>query len=123
MNPHFLGLRTCVFNVTDLAAARDWYAKVLDQPAYFDEPFYVGFEVSGYELGLIPMEPNVNIGENVNIYWGVENVDATFARLLALGAQSHEQPNEVGGGIKVAAIKDPWGNVFGIIFNPHFKLP
>jgi hypothetical protein len=27
----------------------------------------------------------------------------------------------VGGGIKVASVQDPFGNLFGIIENPHFK--
>jgi len=43
--------------------------------------------------------------------------------LLQLGATAHEAPTEVGGGIVVATVKDPWGNPFGIIHNPHFKLP
>ncbi len=53
--------------------------------------------------------------------WGVANVDVTFARLLELGASVLEPVTAVGDGIRVAALKDPFGNRFGIIENPHFK--
>lgn len=123
MAQHFLGLRTCIFKVKDLDAAKAWYAKVLEFPPYFDEPFYVGFEVSGYELGLQPTENEELItGNNIHIYWGVADVTSAFERLLDLGATTHESPQEVGGGIVVATAKDPWGNLFGLIYNPHFQV-
>ena len=50
----FLGLRTVVYKVSDLGRAKAWYTKVLGIEPYFDEPFYVGFNVGGYELGLDP---------------------------------------------------------------------
>ena len=90
---------------------------------YFDEPFYVGFNVGGYELGLHPGRDDAsNKAEGVVTYWGVENIAESFNRLLELGATKHEEVQEVGGGIKVATVKDPFGNIFGIIENPHFKL-
>jgi hypothetical protein len=49
-----LGLRSAIYPVGDIAAAKAWYEKVLERKPYFDEPFYVGFEVGGFELGLIP---------------------------------------------------------------------
>ena len=51
-----LGLRTALYSVPDLAKARDWYAKAFGVQPYFDEPFYVGFSIGGYELGLDPDE-------------------------------------------------------------------
>ena len=51
-----LGLRTCIYPVPDLAAAKAWYARAFGVEPYFDEPFYVGFEIGGYELGLIPAQ-------------------------------------------------------------------
>ena len=122
MDSPFLGLRTCVFRVSDLGAARDWYAKILGQAAYFDEPFYVGFNVGGYELGLTDDPVTGKNRDNVHIYWGVTDVAESFERLLTLGARAHETPNDVGSGIVVASVKDPWDNIFGIICNPHFKL-
>jgi lactoylglutathione lyase len=123
MQTPFLGLRTSIYKVADLAKATDWYSRVLQIGPYFDEPFYVGFNVAGYELGLQPEEDAAApAGESVVTYWGVPDVQSTYQTLLQLGAAPHEAPTEVGGGIVVAAVKDPWGNLFGIIYNPHFKL-
>jgi catechol 2,3-dioxygenase-like lactoylglutathione lyase family enzyme len=49
-----LGLRSVIYPVRDLAAAKAWYAGVLGAAPYFDQPFYVGFAVGGFELGLVP---------------------------------------------------------------------
>lgn len=118
-----LGLRTAIYRVSDLEAAKKWYAEVLEFGPYFDEPFYVGFEVGGYELGLQPLE-GVEGGHSggVQVYWGVEDAQAAFDLLLGLGATPYEPPTEVGGGIVVAMVKDPWDNAFGVIYNPHFKV-
>ncbi|GAB3842764.1 VOC family protein [Hymenobacter jeollabukensis] len=118
----FQGLRTIVYPVRDLARARQWYTQVLGQPPYFDEPFYVGFNVGGYELGLDPNSPGTGPGGPVT-YWGVPDAAAAYTRLLELGAQSHEAVHEVGGGIYVGCVLDPFGNLLGVIQNPHFQLP
>jgi predicted enzyme related to lactoylglutathione lyase len=120
----FLGLRTCIYKVTNLEQAKAWYTEVLGYGPYFDQPFYVGFNVQGYELGLIPEEGEATIsGEGVHAYWGMEDVHAAYERLLELGASTYEAPNDVGDGIIVATVKDPWGNLLCLICNPHFKLP
>lgn len=113
-----LGLRTVIYPAPDLAAAKDWYAKLLGQAPYFDEPFYVGFSVGGFELGLIPDAQPGSAGAQP--LWGVAKIELAYARLLELGATALEPVTEVGGGIKVAAVQDPFGNRFGIIENPHF---
>jgi catechol 2,3-dioxygenase-like lactoylglutathione lyase family enzyme len=120
----FQGLRTLTYGVKDLAAAKAWYTGILGFEPYFDQPFYVGYEVGGYELGLDPNSP-VGTGERTGplAYWGVDNIEAAFAQLVEKGAKGLSKPEEVGDGIKVAALSDPFGNVFGIIYNPHFKLP
>ncbi len=114
------GLRTVIYPVDDLAKGKAWYAKVLGAEPYFDEPFYVGFSVGGFELGLVP--DGVPGAQGARTYWGVPSADAELTRLLGLGGVKHEPVTDVGGGIKVAAVRDPFGNVFGIIENPHFKL-
>jgi predicted enzyme related to lactoylglutathione lyase len=122
INP-MLGLRTTIYKVTDVNAAKVWYAKAFGEQPYFDEPFYVGFNIGGYELGLQPEEePMPNKTANVLSYWGVADVQVAFEKLITLGATPHEQPEEVGGGIIVATVKDLWDNVIGLIYNPHFKL-
>jgi predicted enzyme related to lactoylglutathione lyase len=123
----FHGLRTAIYHVHDLAAAKTWYSRVLGVQPYFDEPFYVGFNVGGYELGLqpsdaAPAETSAGVSAGVVAYWGVENAEEALARLLVLGARPHQAVQDVGGGIRVAAVADPFGNAFGIIENPHFSL-
>lgn len=123
MNNKILGLRTTIYKVEDLDAAKKWYAKAFETEPYFDEPFHVGFEIAGYELGLQPEEKSDKPKTaNVETYWGVEDVTSAFDKFISLGATAHEKPQEVGGGIIVATVKDPWKNVIGLIYNPHFKL-
>lgn len=117
------GLRTVVYMVPDLNAAKEWYAKTFGITPYFDTEFYVGFNVGGYELGLHPQEAGVEKTANVYAYWSVGNVPEMYDSLLKAGATELEKPTDVGEGIVLAAVKDPWGNAFGIIDNPHFKLP
>lgn len=118
-----LGLRTTIYKVSELEKAKKWYSEAFNTSPYFDEPFYVGFNIGGYELGLQPEEkPSSVMAENVLSYWGVEDIHAEFERLLSLGATVHEAPTNVGGEIVVATVKDPWNNVVGIIYNPHFNL-
>jgi len=118
----FQGLRTVIYHVDDLQKAKQWYSGILGIKPYFDEPFYVGFSVGGYELGLDPNMEGVSKGSNVVAYWGVKDAASAYQRVLELGAQTHSEPQDVGGGIIVAQVVDPFGNVFGIIENPQFKI-
>lgn len=119
-----LGLRTAIYHVPSLKRARDWYAAILGKKPYFDESFYVGFDVGGFELGLHPgTAGDVKADHGVVVYWGVASASASLRRLVRLGAKKHSAIQDVGGGIKVAAVLDPFGNVFGIIENPHFRNP
>lgn len=122
--PHFHGLRTVAYHAPDLPKAKAWYSSILGIPPYFDEPFYVGFNVGGYELGLDPDAATTPGGAGgAVVYWGVSDASAAWSRLLSLGATPRTAVQEVGGGIKVATVCDPFGNIFGIIENPNFKLP
>lgn len=113
-----LGLRTVIYLTPDLQRAKRWYAEVLGQEPYFDEPFYVGFAVGGFELGLLSdAKPGV---DGARPLWGVGDIDAAHARLLAQGATALEPVTDVGGGIRVVAVRDPFGNRLGLIQNPHF---
>ena len=114
----FLGLRTVIYPALELAAAKAWYASVLGVAPYFDEPFYVGFDVGGYELGLDPDPKQARAGPRT--YWGVDDADAALAALLDHGAEAHTPVTDVGGGIRVATVLDPSGHILGIIENPHF---
>lgn len=116
------GLRTAVYKVADLEAAKTWYSKILGIEPYFDEPFYVGYNVGGYELGLDPDQTGVTVGNSVGVYWGVDDVSSAIEKWRSEGVVINDEPADVGGGIIVASALDPFGNVFGIIQNPHFKL-
>lgn len=117
------GLRTVIYQVPDLHRAKAWYADVFQRTPYFDEPFYVGFNVGGYELGLHPADEGQAIGPGgATAYWGVTNLDATLAHLATLDIKPSSIPQDVGGGIRVVTIEDPFGNFVGLIENPHFTL-
>jgi predicted enzyme related to lactoylglutathione lyase len=115
-----LGLRTAIYPVKDLDGAKAWYSKVTGHAPYFDQPFYVGFNVGGFELGLVPDGTPGTAGPQS--LWGVADAAESLARLVELGAEVLEEVQDVGEGIRVAAVRDPFGNRLGIIENPHFKF-
>jgi predicted enzyme related to lactoylglutathione lyase len=114
------GLRTAIYHTADLAAAKAWYTQVVGHGPYFDEPFYVGFAVGGFELGLMPDRPG-GVG-GTTVYWGTPDITAEAELLTGLGAKIRGQIEDVGSGIRVADFDDPFGNIFGVIENPHFKV-
>src|SRR5262245_39734726 len=64
-----LGLRTAMYHVGDMAAAKAWYSQVLGFGPYFDQPeYYIGFNVEGYELGLHPDLPDLTKGDSAYAY-------------------------------------------------------
>jgi hypothetical protein len=100
-----LGLRTAVYHIDDLDKARTWFTELVGHAPYFDEPYYIGFNVGGYELGLLPDQ------DGVGAYWGVDDIESEVARLVGLGD------------IKTASLIDPFGNEIGVIENPNFNIP
>ncbi|MBA3946341.1 MAG: VOC family protein [Herpetosiphonaceae bacterium] len=119
----FQGLRTVVYGVPDIETAKAWYQRVLGAAPYFDQPFYVGFNVGGYELGLDPdATPGTGSINGPITYWGVPDAAAAFRRLVELGAQEVTAVHDVGDGIRLGAVCDPFGNVLGVIEHPHFHV-
>lgn len=118
---NMLGLRTTVYSVNDMEKSKQWYTKAFGISPYFDEAYYVGFNIGGYELGLMPAQEGAHKSDNVIAYWGVEDIDAEYQRLLELGAIENSPIADVGGGIRLGTVKDPFGNVLGIIYNPIFN--
>lgn len=115
-----LGLRTTIYPTDDLVASVAYFNELLGIKPYFDEPFYVGYNVGGYELGV---DPNSELSDGVQSYWGVKDAAAAAEELIASGATEISAVNEVGEGIKVGQFRLPDGNLFAIIENPHFELP
>jgi len=119
-NQPFLGLRTVVYPAPDLDKLKAWYTAALGIAPYFDEPFYVGFNVGGYELGL---DPNGDVLAGPITLWGVGDAHAAFEALVAKGATPSDPVHEVGDGIRLGTVRDPAGSIVGVIENPHFALP
>jgi predicted enzyme related to lactoylglutathione lyase len=118
------GLGTVIYRVADLARAKAWYSSAFEQEPYFDQPFYVGFNVAGYELGLDPAEGVDKPGRGGSVaYWRVDDIDGALRHFVAVGATVVAAVQDVGDGIKVATVADPFDNPIGLIENPHFSLP
>jgi len=118
MSINYLGLRSLIYPAPNLAESKAWWSKTLGKQPYFDDGGYVGFDLGGYELGLNSFSESL---KGPITYIGVENVDEAVTSLTADGARVLMEPMDVGGGIILADIISPQGEVFGVIFNPHFK--
>ncbi len=117
MATELLGLRTVIYPAPDLEAAKVWWTEFLGFQPYFDEPFYVGFDPGGYELGLLP---DADPAEGALTYWGVEDVNGAVDSALEAGATLDAEPTDVGEGIITASVRTPDGSIVGFIYNPHF---
>jgi len=114
----FLGPRLVVYPAPNLSASTTWMTALLGQAPYFDQDFYVGYNVNGYELAL---DPKADPARGPIAYWGVANADEAHGRLLAAGAESDQTVTDVGEGIRVAIVRLPDGaGLLGVIENPHF---
>ena len=112
----FKKLRTVIYHVDDLQKAKAWYADLTGVQPYFDEIFYVGFNINGFELGLDPdFEDIVERGSQSVAFWKVDDIEETVKKFTYAGAILRSKIREVGGGIKVATVVDPWGNAVGLI--------
>ncbi|SDO70422.1 hypothetical protein SAMN04515671_1759 [Nakamurella panacisegetis] len=106
-----LGIKTVLHPVTDLDAAKKVYGALLGIEPMADSPYYVGFDVAGQQIGLVP---NSDMTSPV-AHWHVTDIEETLASVTAAGARVKSQPKDVGGGRLVATFTDPDGNVLGLI--------
>jgi len=113
------GLRTVIYPSVDLEADKAWWAELLGQQPYFDQPFYVGFNVAGYELALLP---DADQSDGALVYWGVDDVPAAVQAAIEGGAVEHTPVADVGEGVVTATVRTPAGTVLGLIYNPNFRL-
>jgi predicted enzyme related to lactoylglutathione lyase len=125
--PSLRGLATVSFFAADHAAAKKWYTEFLGIAPYFNRPGYCEFRLGDYqhELGLIDRAyaPGVDSSKGragVVVYWHVDDVQATLQRATAMGATQLEAPQDRGHGFVTASVVDPFGNILGIMFNPHY---
>ena len=108
------GLRTIIYPVRDLAAAKTLYSALLDTAPYADEAYYVGFRLGDQELGLDPHGHEKGMTAPVG-YWHVDDIEQALARLIESGAEVQQAITGVGGGRLIASIKDADGNVTGLL--------
>jgi predicted enzyme related to lactoylglutathione lyase len=125
------GLTTVTYLADDVAAAVDWYAGLLGARPYFSRPVegrlaYAEFRVGDYqhELGILDRRfaapGRSDEAGGAVVYWHVDDVQASFGRLLAVGATAREAPIERGPGFVTASVIDPFGNLLGVMYNEHY---
>ena len=111
------GMKTIIYPVRDLAAAKAIYTTLLGVEPFADEPYYVGYMVGDLQLGLDP--GGHNSGSNAPItYWEGDDINAALHGLVAAGAEVQQAVTEVGPGKMIASVKDADGNVTGITQSP-----
>lgn len=119
MTVELTGLRTVIYPTDDLDADKEWWSQLLGKDPYFDQPFYVGFNVAGYELALLP---DADAADGALVYWGVHDVAEAVSAAIAAGSVVHTPVAHVGDDIVTATVRTPAGSVLGFIFNPNFAV-
>ncbi len=108
------GIKTVLHPVSDVEKAKVVYTALLGVEPSADSAYYVGFDVAGQHIGLLPGGGPQGLTSPV-AYWHVDDLDAKLAELTAAGATIRDAANEVGGGRVVASVTDLDGNVLGLI--------
>jgi predicted enzyme related to lactoylglutathione lyase len=127
------GLATVNFYAADIKAAKKWYSELLGNEPYFahpdlENPAYIEFRLGDYqhELGIIdskyaPKGAAATGPGGAIVYWHVDNVAATLEKLKDMGAKEYEPLTKRGeAGFVTASVVDPFGNILGIMYNPHY---
>jgi predicted enzyme related to lactoylglutathione lyase len=116
------GIKTIIVPVKDLAGAPKVYRTALGVDPYVDEPYYVGFRVGDQEIGLDPNGHNHDMTGAVG-YCHVDDVAASFRRILDAGAQPRQEVKDLGGGGLAAIVEDTDGNVLGLLQSHPARPP
>jgi predicted enzyme related to lactoylglutathione lyase len=111
------GIKTVLHPVSDLAKAKPVYTALLGVPPQADAPYYVGYDVEGQHIGLVPGGGPQHMTSPV-AYWHVADIEAKLAEVTAAGASVKDPVRDVGGGRLVATVTDPDGNVLGLLQDP-----
>ncbi len=111
----FLDLRSVIYNVDNLQKAKEWYGKVLEADPAIDLPSFVSFNIGKDRLGLNLVDHPSQGNDSENIaYWAVSDINGEYKRLIELGAREQGGIQNMGGGLYLTTVKDPFGNTFGI---------
>jgi predicted enzyme related to lactoylglutathione lyase len=111
------GAKTLLHPVSDLEKSKAVYTALLGQPPQHDAPYYVGYDVAGQHIGLVPGGGPQGMTSPI-AYWHVPDIEARLAEVTAAGATVKEAPHDVANGRLVASFTDPDGNVLGLIQDP-----
>jgi predicted enzyme related to lactoylglutathione lyase len=105
------GVRTVVYPVKDIAAAKALFRRLLGVEPYADTPYYVGFKMGGQDIGL---DPNGH-REGMTVYYQVDNIQESLQSLVDCGATVIQEIKDIGGGGLIASVKDENGNLIGLV--------
>jgi predicted enzyme related to lactoylglutathione lyase len=111
------GMKTILYPVKDLAAAKSLYGVLLGVAPVMDEPYYVGYNVDGQDVGLDPNGHSKGMVGPLG-YWHVDDMAQTLDALLGAGAEQEQEVTDVGGGKLIATVKDTEGNLIGLLQQP-----
>ena len=111
------GFRTIIYPVSDLSRAKALYGGLLGVEPYADAPYYVGFRVADQEIGLDPSGHAKGMTGPLG-YWQVEDIATTLDALIEAGATVQQAITDVGGGKRIASVRDADGNVTGLVQEP-----
>ncbi|MFI6532903.1 VOC family protein [Nonomuraea sp. NPDC050547] len=128
------GLTTTSFYSPDLDATKSWYTELFGIAPYMDTPAYLEWRIGDYqhefgvidssyadsELARTPSPEAVGRPAGAVVFWHVDDVPAALERLVAMGAKEHDAPRDRGTGFITATVIDPWGNILGLMYNPHY---
>lgn len=109
--------------VDDVAAARDWYARVLDVPEHYSDDVSVVFDLDGTLVNLLQeseapevIEPTTvaprAAGARALMTISVADVDAEVERLAAVGVPLQNGPVDRPWGVRTAVVADPSGHLW-----------
>lgn len=110
-------MKTIIYPVKDIAAAKQLYSEMLGVTPLMDEPYYVGFNVEGQDVGLDPNGHAKGMNGPVG-YWNVDDINDTLQALIASGASPQQGVTDLGGGKLIATVSDADGNIIGLIQPP-----
>ena len=120
------GMTTAVYLADDLNAAKAWYTELLGFEPYFNRPPYIEWRLGDYqhELGIInsnyaPKGAKAGPGGAV-VYWHVDDIEAALEKVKAMGVKEYEALTQRGEGFITASVVDPFGNILGLMVNPHY---
>ena len=105
------GVRTIIYPVKDMARAKTQFHALLGVEPYSDQPYYVGFKVEGQDIGLVPNSPEAGM----TAFYHVDDIKQSLQSLVDAGSQILREIKDVGGGRLVASVRDPDGNIVGLV--------